>query len=293
MKKNLMLAVLTASFMWSSGVGFAKEATAPQMHMPVIQGDISDLPGVESIVFDKKSNAYFASLQAGSTVGDGSIVMISADAKKVIKTVATGLNDPKGITIVGNQLYVGDLSQLVQVDLTTGVVTKHSPEGAQFLNDTVADSQGRIYVSDMFTSAIYRLEHGKVTLWMQSAELENPNGLLFVKGDLYVAAWGRFTDGKPLNATQGRLLKVNPKTKVITPVTAQALGNLDGLQLDGKGNFIVSDWKKAAVYSITPVGVVTQLLSLPQGAGDVFYSAQKKLLMVPMSREGKVRRYTW
>ncbi len=296
MKKNftfkLLNATLAASLLFGFSNSYARKI-APNTGAPILQSTLSNVAGIESVVFDAKRNRYFASLQAGDKVGDGSIVVISADGATVEKTIATGLDDPKGITIVKDQLYVGDLTKLVQIDLNTGAITKHAPENAQFLNDTVADSQGRVYVSDMFTSAIYRLENGKVSLWMQSPELENPNGLLFVKNDLYVAAWGAFQDGKPINAPHGRLLKVNPKTKSITKVTAETFGNLDGLQLDDKGNFLVSDWKQSAVFSVTPKGVVTKILDLPRGAGDILYQPKQKSLLIPMARDGQLRRYTW
>jgi sugar lactone lactonase YvrE len=296
MKKNftfkLLNATLAASLLFGFSNSYARKI-APNTGAPILQSTLSNVAGIESVVFDAKRNRYFASLQAGDKVGDGSIVVISADGTTVEKTIATGLDDPKGITIVKDQLYVGDLTKLVQIDLNTGTITKHAPENAQFLNDTVADSQGRVYVSDMFTSAIYRLENGKVSLWMQSPELENPNGLLFVKNDLYVAAWGAFQDGKPINAPHGRLLKVNPKTKSITQVTTETFGNLDGLQLDGKGNFLVSDWKQSAVFSVTPKGVVTKILDLPRGAGDILYQSKQKSLLIPMARDGQLRRYTW
>ncbi|GHA68421.1 hypothetical protein GCM10009007_06430 [Formosimonas limnophila] len=296
MKKNFTFKLLNATLATSLLFGFSNSYAknpAPHTGAPILQNTISNVAGIESVVFDAKRNRYFASLQAGDKVGDGSIVVISADGTTVEKTIATGLDDPKGITIVKDQLYVGDLTKLVQIDLNTGAITKHSPENAQFLNDTVADSQGRVYVSDMFTSAIYRLENGKVSSWMQSPELENPNGLLFVKNDLYVAAWGAFQDGKPINAPHGRLLKVNPKTKSITQVTPETFGNLDGLQLDDKGNFLVSDWKQSAVFSVTPKGVVTKILDLPRGAGDILYQPKQKSLLIPMARDGQLHRYTW
>jgi sugar lactone lactonase YvrE len=289
---KLLNTALAASLLFGFSNSYAKKP-APHTGAPILQSTLSNVAGIESVVFDAKRNRYFASLQAGDKVGDGSIVVISADGTTVEKTIATGLDDPKGITIVKDQLSVGDLTKLVQIDLNTGAITKHEPENAQFLNDTVADSQGRVYVSDMFTSAIYRLENGKVSLWMQSPELENPNGLLFVKNDLYVAAWGAFQDGKPINAPHGRLLKVNPKTKSITKVTTETFGNLDGLQLDDKGNFLVSDWKQSAVFSVTPKGVVTKILDLPRGAGDILYQPKQKSLLIPMARDGQLRRYTW
>jgi len=252
---------------------------------------IPGLPGVESLLHDDKRNVFYATLQAGDDAGDGSIVTISSEGI-VGNVIASGLENPKGMGLVNDHLVVGDMGNILELDLTSGEVKRHAVEGAEFLNDVAVDAAGDVFVSDMFTSEIYRASDGEVSRWMQAPELENPNGLLFVEGNLFVAAWGAFDDANPIEAPFGNFLKIDPETQEITAVSHAPLGNLDGLQLDGQGNFLISDWKQGAVFRVAADGAAEEIIDLPRGAGDILYDIDADRLYVPMALDGEVRVYS-
>ncbi|WP_104401742.1 SMP-30/gluconolactonase/LRE family protein [Vibrio penaeicida] len=262
------------------------------MAAPTLSERLPNLPGAESIVFDESKGVYFVSLQSGDQPGDGSVVVLNADYQ-FIATIASNLDNPKGIALKGNLLFVSDMKALLEIDLATGKVVTHEANNAEFLNDVEIDAGGNVYVSDMFTSTIYKLENNTMSVWMDTPELENPNGLKFINGALYVAAWGAFSDGDPLNAPFGRLLKVNPESKSISRVTEKPFGNLDGIQVKEDGNLIVSDWKQGVVFTVSTQGDIQKTLDLPRGSGDVYYSKKQKTLMVPMALEGEVLVYQY
>lgn len=264
--------------------------SAPVMAEPQLMKTIPNLPGAESIVYDQSKQTYFVSLQAGDKAGDGSIVALNKDLN-FIATVASGLENPKGIALAGDTLFVGDMEYLVEVDLSSGEIIKHAAKNAQFLNDVAIDDNGDVYVSDMFTSVIYKMSENQVTTWIDSPELENPNGLTFIDGDLYVAAWGYFNDGNPIEAPYGRILKVDPKTKKISAITEKPLGNLDGIQVDNRGDLLISDWKQGTIYSVSKQGQSRMLIDLPRGAGDIYYAPNTYQLFVPMALEGEILVY--
>ncbi|CCO44385.1 putative Six-bladed beta-propeller, TolB-like [Vibrio nigripulchritudo SOn1] len=280
MKKHLLAA--TASLILSQQA----------MAAPTLSERLPNLPGAESVVFDENKGVYFVSLQSGNEPGDGSIVALNADYQ-FIATIANGLDNPKGIALKDNLLFASDMKALLEIDLATGKVVTHHAENAEFLNDVEIDADGNVYVSDMFTSAIYKLENNTMSVWMDTPELENPNGLKFIEGNLYVAAWGSFNDGDPLNAPFGRLLKVNPETKSIKRVTEKPFGNLDGIQINEDGNLIVSDWKQGVIFTVSTQGEIQKTVDLPRGSGDIYYSKNQKTLMVPMALEGEVLVYQY
>src|SRR3546814_10575543 len=75
---------------------------------------------------------------------------------------ATGLDAPKGLALANNRLYVSDIDQLVAIDTATGAVAQRWPAtGAKFLNDVVADMDGRVFVSDMVTNQIWLLDRSE------------------------------------------------------------------------------------------------------------------------------------
>ena len=81
---------------------------------------------------------------------------------------------------MGDRLYVADIDQLVAIDTKAGTVVKRWPAaGAKFLNDVVADPQGRVLVSDMVTNQIWMLDGDQFSVWLHDAKLEDPNGLQF------------------------------------------------------------------------------------------------------------------
>ena len=247
----------------------------------------------ESVLFDNDRNVLYVSNVAGepnAKDGVGFISKVSLDGKMQEAEWVKGLNAPKGLVMSGDKLYVSDVDQLVEIDVTIGSVTNTwNAEGAQFLNDTAVDAAGRVFVSDMLTDSIYVLENGKLSVWVQDAALLHPNGLR-VDGDrLIVAAWGK--DIQPDFSTKepGRLLAVDLKTKEISAIgSGEPVGNLDGLEPDGSGNWLATDWVGGALYRIHPDGTADQLMDLNQGSADLEFLDNEKLVIIPMMMDGKV-----
>lgn len=263
------------------------EQPTDQTTKPTLVFKIEDLPQPESVVLDKKRNILFVSNQAGAA--EGFISKVGVDGTIIEKEWVKGLNNPKGIEIVGDKLYVSDVTELVEIDINKGeIINKYQDEKAEFLNDVAADSEGNIYVSDMFTSAIYKLDKaGNFKIWLADAKLENPNGLFVEGDDLYLAAWGSFSDGKPLNAPKGNFLKVDLATKTIGQLTANPIGNLDGLQKYDNG-YLLSDWMNGNIWDISDKGT-NLLFTTTKGSGDIAIVGSK--VFIPMAIENEVLVY--
>lgn len=254
---------------------------------------VEDLPSPESTVFDSTRNIVFISNQNyAQEKGGGSIGKLTVQGAVIEKEWVKGLNKPKGILVMGNKLFVSDVTELVEIDIEkSAIVKRHAAKDAQFLNDVATDGKGAVYVSDMFTSAIYRLERdGRFGIWMQDPALENPNGLLFHDGALFISAWGRFSDGKPMDAPKGHLLRVDLKTKKIQRLTSAPLGNLDGIVPMGK-LLLVSDWIAGGVFEVTAGGKATQIIKTEQSAGDIAFLPEQDLILIPMAKQGQVLAY--
>ena len=271
----------------------AENPAAVQKTTLTLTGETNDLPAAESIAFDEKRNVLYVSCQAGKEPGDGSIAQVSLEGKLLNPKFVSGLNDPKGIVIVNDKLYAGDLTELIEIDLESGsILKKYTDDKVEFLNDVTADEEGNVYVSDMFTSSIYRLDpEGDYTEWFSSPDLENPNGLLVVGDEIYIAGWGNFTDGKPQQAPPGRFLKINMQTKEITKITPGVLGNLDGVQVHNNNSFFVSDWKAGKVFEVDKNGKAEEILDTDQGSGDILFIPEKDLLIVPLKNQNKIEFY--
>ena len=83
-----------------------------------------ELTHCESAVYDAKNNIIYASLIGNSEDGDGSIATVDTDGKLINVKFVDALNDPKGIAITEDRLYVSDITELVEADLVTGEIIK-------------------------------------------------------------------------------------------------------------------------------------------------------------------------
>jgi len=268
--------------------GNAEKPPEPEA-FPVLWEVAEGLEAPESVYLDADSGFLFVSQVGGGGPtgkdGDGRIAKLATDGKVVDGEWITGLNAPKGLRSHGGRLWVSDIDRIVGIDIEKGEITDTvDVDGAEFLNDVACDADGAVYVSDMTTSKIYRSKDGEVSVFVEGDELEHPNGLL-VDGDrLIVAAWG--TDDVP-----GRLFSLDLKTTAKTLITQEPTGNLDGVEVDGKGGYIVTDWMVGKVFRIAGDGATETLLELEQGTADLAYLADKGALILPRMSENKITAY--
>ncbi len=89
----------------------------------------------------------------------------------------------------------------------------------------------------------------------------------------------------------GQLMTFDLKTKERKFLTPEPLGNLDGIELDEHGHYLVSDWFNGKVFHVTADGKATTLLSMKQGTADHAYIAEKRLLILPRMMEDKLTAY--
>lgn len=249
----------------------------------------------ESVVYDPRNDVLYVSNVNGeptARTGDGFISRLSLDGEILELEWVTGLHAPKGTAVHGDRLYVADIDALVEIDITTGsIVERHTVDDAQFLNDVAVDESGRVYVSDMALNRIHRLKDGKFTIWLESEELENPNGLYVESDRVVVAAWGVMTDGFATE-TPGHLKAVSLADKSVTSIgPGDPVGNLDGVERDIDGDYYVTDWMAGKLFHIGPDGSVEVLLELSQGSADLGHIPEKNMILIPMMLDDKVLAY--
>ena len=252
----------------------------------------ADLKNPESVISPPGSDALFVSNVNGSpdaADGNGFISILSDEGEIQTLHWLDGLNAPKGLAIKDDTLFVADLNELLEIDIKQKSIVKRYPaDGAKFLNDVSLDRQGRVYVSDMMTNRIYRLADGEFKLWMDDPNLEAPNGLLVENEKLIVGSWGNMVDGFATDVP-GHLKVIDLESRAIESLgDASPVGNLDGVEADGKGNYLVTDWMKGRLLLITKTGSSQTLIEFEQGSADHTVMPEKNLVIVPMMMENQV-----
>lgn len=255
------------------GTGFAQQSPLKKL-----QG----LSHPESVIFDKEQQVLFVSNMADKKESDGFISKISAEGKIMDTLWVEGLNDPKGLLVRNDKLFVTDVTSLVEMNRKTGEILRRiEVKNAESLNDITADDEGNLYVSDLAGNSIYKMDiSGNISEWLNHPELERPNGLLVSNNQLYVASWGK--------EAPGNLLKINLKTKEIEQVTKSGIGNLDGIQEISPESFYVSDWATGTIYRIGTNGNVEKVVQTAKSSGDILFLKDIRELVIPMNHQNEL-----
>lgn len=269
-------------------------AVAAQTASFPVKWEITEgLQAPESAYLDKKSGFLFLS-QIGkgggkADDGDGWISKLTPEGEMLKDKWATGLSAPKGIRSHGDTLWVSDITRLVAIDIKTGKIKKKvNFPYAKFLNDVATGPDGTVYVSDMVASIVYAHKDGKSSIFAEGPGIEHPNGLLVHNGKLYLGGWGQNLQDDFSTDPLGRLLAIDLKTKKRTAITKKPTGNLDGVEVDGKGGFVVTDWRAGKIFHINKKGRAKEIMALPRGTADHAFLTDKKWLILPEMLEGKL-----
>jgi len=261
----------------------------------ILNWELDGLSNPESVIYDPKLNHLYVSNVNGSGVekdGNGFISIVSLDGKLIQEKWVTGLNAPKGLALHGRTLYTADIDELVTIDINSGsIINKFKVNDAKFLNDVAASENGDIYVSDMFLNRIHVLTEDNFSVWIESSELEAPNGLLALENEIILGSWGKMTDGFTTKIP-GHLKRISIKDKTIQSIgDGTSVGNLDGVESDDNDGFYITDWINGKLLHIKNSGEVSELLDLPQGSADHEVIIEMNLIFIPLMKDNKLLSY--
>lgn len=258
----------------------------------IFAADITAVTGLktpESVIQAKDGKIYVSEINGFGVDGDGQISVIEHGKASVF---STGLDDPKGLAIIGDFLYVADKTKIIKINLADGsqkstfVAAAGFASPPQFLNDLESDADGNLYVSDSGDilgsgkgGIIYKINaKGEVTKLIdgtQNANILAPNGLLIDQTSKKLLEVD-FTSGV-LYQLEG----VNDELKEV----AKGFGGGDGI-VQTSGKLYVSDWKSGKVFAVDAQGGVTLLKSGYQSAADIALTTDGNTIMVPDMKAG-------
>lgn len=256
-------------------------------------GTVSGLAMPESSIAHPDGRIFITEIGGFGTNGDGKVTVLNKDGST--STLADGLNDPKGIDLYNNQLYVADVDQVVRIGLDGVKTVIAKPADFQdkpiFLNDIEIDGVGNVYVSDSGDdngkhAAIYKITPaGKVIqIINERSGIKRPNGLLMDgPNKLLVADFGT---GKLFSVNfDGAALK--PKGKVV--LLNSGFGGADGLIRDADGILYISDWANGKVWQLSEPKATPQLITQGhQSAADISLSADGRYILMPDMKGGQL-----
>jgi len=248
----------------------------------------------ESAYVDSASGSIFVSIiggQPNERDGNGRIMKLAPDGTVVSASWVSGLNAPKGLRSLGGTLWTADIDEVVGIEIASGeVAARIKIAGAQFLNDVAIGDDGTVYVSDMLASKIYAVKAGQASVFAEGDSLEYPNGLLVEGNRLIVGGWGK-PEADFSTKVPGRLFALDLKTKAKTLITPQPLANIDGLEADGRGGYLITDWVKGQLLQVTSAGESRLLRQFMPGTADIAFVTTGNVAIIPHLSENKVAAY--
>ncbi|WP_018477517.1 SMP-30/gluconolactonase/LRE family protein [Pontibacter roseus] len=240
----------------------------------------------ESVVVDRERNVlYVSNINQSSKErkdGDGFISRLTPNGEVEQLYWVSGLNDPKGMALHNNVLYVADIDEIVAIATQTGsILARYKADKAKFLNDVDVDDAGNVYVSDSEVGSIYQMRNGRVSNWLENAKRERPNGLLWDNKRLIVAY-----------SKSGNVRFLDPERKEFTDWT-DGIPSADGIVRVGAEGYLISNWN-GEVYYVNQDGKKWKLLDTTErkiNAADISYSPEQQMLYVPTFFNNRVVAY--
>lgn len=178
----------------------------------------------EAVRYDPGQDVYFVGNwgtgSAAAKDNNGYISRVNPDGTiEQLRFIAGGtggavLHAPRGMTIVGDTLWVVDADAVRAFNRRTGAPLATADFSAYklgFLNDVAAGSDG-LYVTDTGTDHIYKIAGGRISVALESSSLGDPNGITWdaeskrfivvpFGGETVIKAW---TPGSTTLAEAGR-----------------------------------------------------------------------------------------
>ncbi|MDD5151788.1 MAG: hypothetical protein PHC28_15135, partial [Flavobacterium sp.] len=235
MKKTTILFLLALSSTISFCQSFSREWVSDSLFLKP-----------ESALFDPSKQIVYISNINGEYLakdGNGFISRIKTNGEMDSLKWVEGLDNPQGLGLFKDKLYVADINRVVQINTNTAKIGNvFVVDNAKFFNDITSDSNGDIYISDCFGNKIYKIADGKIKVWLDSTILSNPNGLLCTKDAVLV-----------LNMKDKTAYAVNKKTKKYRKIFS-GIDNLDGIVSDGRNGYFVSGAWQGQIFHVDSDG---------------------------------------
>jgi sugar lactone lactonase YvrE len=248
----------------------------------------------EGVEYDQTNERFLVgSLREGSVFQldrDGRLTPVAEDPE-LVSSVGIEVDEARGRLLVANsdssifstggtgqaKLGVFDLSsgdRLAMVDLAAALEDR-TEETVFFANDVTVDDQGRIYVTDTRTGAIYRIDEAyqaSVLHRFETSEAFAPNGLVYHPSGYLLVAGGQSLYKVPLDdpAAASRVALPEP-----IPGADGAVWTRDGhlAIVANRSNRVVvlassDEWASATLVGVAPYEVMASTVAV---VGDDLY----------------------
>ncbi|HLO59850.1 MAG TPA: hypothetical protein VK172_08180 [Lentimicrobium sp.] len=236
----------------------------------------------ESVLYDPSEKMlYVSSINEHPWEKDnnGYITRHKPDGDIVNYNWVEDMSAPKGMGMVQGKLYVTNIDEVVEIDVTSAKIThRYKHPKAENLNDIAIGADGRIFVSDSKGNYLFEIFNGVMDILYQS-DAGPTNGLFYETGRL-------------LCGQDNRLAALDLTTKTMTTFI-DSTGPIDGLKGVGDSTYLISDWS-GHVYLLQqgqPKLLLFDGTPLETNAADIEFDPYDRILYIPTFNKNSVLAY--
>ncbi len=256
-------------------VGFVTDAT------------IDGLPRAAAAIHDPDQDVYFVSGTAPGEApyGSGYIARVEVDGQVTPRWISGGeggvLRDPRGMAIVGDELWVADLDTVRCFDRRHGRPTGAiAIPAAEALADVSATPGGSVWVSDgnRETAGLVLVDTSRQVRRIElSGDLPRPTALVAQAHGAYLV-------------TQGGDFVLVDENGHVERLSRTPEAGLRGLCRVTAGRWLAAGEVGRCIYAFDMRGGAPAQLSMPplDGPGDFGFDERRQLLLVPLATSGRL-----
>jgi sugar lactone lactonase YvrE len=241
----------------------------------------------ESVLYDAERDVLYVTnfdqFRRTTTGRVQYISKLSTEGEVLELKYIDSLDNPLGMCIHKDYLYVAEKGGYAIVDLSTAKVVEHiALPDALFPNDIEVDDSERVYISDSRKNIVWRVDGTTIESWLEGSEILDPNTIKIIDGRLYVG-----------NSGDQRLKAFDLETKEMEIIADFVPGFIDGIRQLPSGELLVSLWD-GKLYRISGNGDVDQLLDLKNEGvyiADFEYLPESGMLYIPTFYQNTVLSY--
>ncbi len=275
-----------------------RAAAAAPAQPPAVKAGwvVQDMRTPESVYLDEGSGYLFVSQidgQPNEKDGKGRISKLGLDGTVVTADWFTALNAPKGLRSFGGTLWVADLDEVIGIDIASA---KENARDQDRRREVPQRRRGRRRRHGL------RVRHdGQQDLRDQGREGDGLCGRGAARISERLVRRGRAAGRRRLGhkpeadfttKVPGHLYALDLKTKQKTLITKQPLGNIDGVEQEARGGYLVTDYLAGKLIQVSPTGESRVVRTFKPGLADhTFLYAQGDILIAPHMNENTVAAY--
>lgn len=262
---------------------------------------VGHLKQPESALYDSQQDVWFISNINGESLkkdGNGFISRIRPDGSVELREWAAGLDAPKGMALVGDQLWVSDIDKVRVFNAHSGApiaTVDLSGQGATFLNDVAIGPDSAVYVTDTGikpdskgnmthpnTDKVFRISSTdrRVSVALNTDRLMRPNGIVWDDNEKQFVI-------VPFGGDSIRAWKPGSQDLV---TLATGPGQFDGVVRTRDGRILISSQSTASLHELKDGQLVEVLKHLP-GSADIGFDSKRDIVGVPLTGANRVEFY--